>query len=76
MILVKRVVEADQNQGALESWRNAWSWRADELFVILEDDNDVFKNIDQQNLPTTLLLGVSPLVPLADQHVAILWRER
>lgn len=37
----KRVVEADQNQGALESWRNAWSWRADELFVILEDDNEV-----------------------------------
>ena len=35
------VVEADQNHGALESWRKAWSWRDNELFVILEDDNEV-----------------------------------
>jgi len=37
----KVVIEAHQNQGALESWRNAWNWRDNELFVILEDDNEV-----------------------------------
>ena len=29
------------NQGLVEAWRNAWRFKADELFVVMEDDAEV-----------------------------------
>ena len=61
------MVESSANLGLVGSWRNAWTWRDRELFVILEDDAEVEKvhspvlNINQ----VFCLLGVSTLVQVA-----------
>ena len=34
----KVVVREEVNRGLLGAWQRAWSWRDQELFVIIEDD--------------------------------------
>ena len=34
----KIVTKSEVNQGVMGAWRDAWSWRDGELFVIIEDD--------------------------------------
>ena len=37
----KLIQESQENKGLSGSWRDAWTWRHGELFVILEDDVEV-----------------------------------
>lgn len=37
----KFVVESEVNQGIMEAWRTAWSWRERELFIVIEDDAEM-----------------------------------
>ena len=32
------VVKSETNQGIMEAWRNAWTWKDNELFIVIEDD--------------------------------------
>ena len=32
------VVKSEVNMGIMEAWRNAWSWKEKELFIVIEDD--------------------------------------
>lgn len=32
------VVKSEVNVGIMEAWRNAWSWKKQELFIVIEDD--------------------------------------
>ena len=32
------VVKSEVNMGIMEAWRNAWSWKEEELFIVIEDD--------------------------------------
>ena len=34
----KRIVISDTNKGIMAAWREAWSWRDRELFIVIEDD--------------------------------------
>ena len=34
----KVVVKSEVNMGIMEAWRNAWSWKEKELFIVIEDD--------------------------------------
>ena len=34
----KVVVKSEINMGIMEAWRNAWSWKEKELFIVIEDD--------------------------------------
>lgn len=34
----KVVVTSEVNMGIMEAWRNAWSWKEQELFIVIEDD--------------------------------------
>ena len=34
----KILVREETNRGLMAAWRNAWTWRDRELFVIIEDD--------------------------------------
>ena len=34
----KTLVVSDSNQGIMNAWKHAWSWRDRELFIIIEDD--------------------------------------
>ena len=37
----KIVVKKKENLGIMGAWREAWTWRDSELFVIIEDDVEV-----------------------------------
>ena len=41
--MFQSVVVSPTNLGLVGSWRNAWTWRDKELFIILEDDAEVFR---------------------------------
>ena len=32
------VVKSETNQGIMEAWRKAWTWKDNELFIVIEDD--------------------------------------
>ena len=34
----KRIVTSDTNMGIMAAWREAWSWRDREMFIVIEDD--------------------------------------
>ena len=34
----KRIVISDTNMGIMAAWREAWSWRDREMFIVIEDD--------------------------------------
>ena len=34
----KHVLEEDVNIGVMAAWKNAWAWRENELFIVIEDD--------------------------------------
>ena len=34
----KIVTKSEVNQGVMGAWRDAWSWRDSEMFVVIEDD--------------------------------------
>ena len=36
--LMQVVVKSEVNMGIMEAWRNAWSWKEGELFIVIEDD--------------------------------------
>ena len=35
---IKRIVISDTNLGIMAAWREAWSWRDQEMFIVIEDD--------------------------------------
>ena len=37
-IATQVVVVSEVNMGIMEAWRNAWSWKERELFIVIEDD--------------------------------------
>ena len=63
----KVVHQSRENKGLSGSWRAAWTWREEELFVILEDDVEMSVhwyraavNMWQvQSSPTSLCLPAS-----------------
>lgn len=34
----KKIVTSDTNRGIMAAWREAWSWRNKEMFIVIEDD--------------------------------------
>ena len=41
ILFLQSVVKSPYNLGLVGSWRSVWSWRENELFIILEDDSEV-----------------------------------
>ena len=41
ILFLQSVVKSPYNLGLVGSWHNVWTWRVNELFIILEDDSEV-----------------------------------
>ena len=54
---MQSVVVNSGNLGLVGSWRNAWTWKPDELFLILEDDGEVSPHWYRVIVNTWLVYG-------------------
>ena len=50
------VFKSEINMGIMEAWRNAWSWKDKELFIVIEDD------VEMSPQWYTALLGKTMLI--------------
>ena len=57
----KEVRANSENRGAVAAWRDAWSWRDREMFILVEDDAELSKHWSDptQNWGTSIQPGAA-----------------